>query len=55
MIPKIKEDQGRSRKLHINFPIFTLLERGPTLVFSRELSKESKRMLLVPERSVGGV
>ena len=43
-----------SRKLRINFQISTLLESGQTPGFSRAASKESKRTLEVPERSIGG-
>ena len=42
------------RKLRIKFQISTLLESGQTPGFSRASSKESKRMLEVPERSLGG-
>ena len=44
-----------SRKLHINFQISTFLESGLTPGFSRASSKEFKRTLEVPERSLGGV
>jgi hypothetical protein len=43
-----------SRKLRINFQISTFMESGLTPGFSRASSKESKRTLKVPERSLGG-
>ena len=43
-----------SRKLLINFQIATFMESGLTPGFSRASSKESKRTLEVPERSLGG-
>ena len=42
-----------SRKIHIKFQISTILERGLTPGFSRASSKESKRTLVVPERTLG--
>ena len=42
------------RKVCINFQISTFLGSGPTLGLSRASSKESKRTLVAPERSLGG-
>ena len=42
-----------SRKLHINLQISTLLESGPTPTCLQSIIVESKRMLMVPERSLG--
>ena len=42
-------------QLRINFQISTSMESGLTPGFSRASSKESKRTLEVPERSLGGV
>ena len=44
-----------SRKLNINFQISAFQESGPTLWFSKASSIESKRTLVVPERSLGGL
>ena len=44
-----------SRKLCINFQISTLMEIGETSGLSRASSKESKRTLMVSERSLGGI
>ena len=43
-----------SRKLHINFHIYTILESTPSLICLQSIIMESKRMLEVPERSLGG-
>ena len=40
-----------SRKLHINFKIIILLESGTALMCLQSFIMESKRMLVVPERS----
>ena len=43
-----------SRKVCINCQIFTFLRSGLTPGFSRASAKESKRTLVVPERSLDG-
>ena len=44
-----------SMKLNINFQISAFQESGPNLWFSKASSKESKRTVGVPERSLGGI
>ena len=41
-------------KLHINFHIYTILESTPSLRCLQSIIMEPKRMLEVPERSLGG-
>ena len=43
-----------SRKLHINFQIFTFLEIAQYCMCLQSVILKSKRMLEVPERSLGG-
>ena len=42
-----------TRKLHINFLISTYLGSGPSPMCLQSVIMESKRMLVVPERSLG--
>ena len=42
-----------TRKLHINFLISTYLGSGPSPMCLQSIIMESKRMLVVPERSLG--
>ena len=44
-----------SRKLYINFHISTFLGNAPSPMFLQSVILESKRMLEVPDRSLGGV
>ena len=43
-----------SRKLHLNFPISTFLGSAPSPMCLQIILMESKRTLVVPERSLGG-
>ena len=42
-----------SRKLHINFQVSTFLGSAPSPVFLQHIVMESKRTLVVSERSLG--
>ena len=46
--------KGTSRKLHIKFQVSTILESAPSPMCLQSVIMESKRTLVVPDRSVGG-